>query len=476
MSTSRITRLLACLLSLYSGVPASADEPSLAGSWQGIIKVAGQELPVVFEIEDAGRGQWKGSLLSPSQTDQPIPLTSVTLNDRDVFISVDYIGGYYKGRLNASGRAIRGDWTQGTFTVSLPLDFSEKAFAYERPQTPKEPFPYTSEKVAFANPLGKNQLGGTLTFPTNPINPLPAVILISGSGPQDRDETIAGHKPFAVIADYLTRRGIAVLRYDDRGVGESTGTFEYGTTLDFATDAFAAVDYLKSRREIDPARIGLLGHSEGGIIAPIVATKREDIAFLVLLAGPGLRGDLTLLTQSKAIGQASGLITEFIEMNQQFSKAVFDLLTQPNPDLAAVQALGTKFEAEAKKLADQDADKLADLGPIIGQQLKMIESPWFSNFLTLDPAEYLRKVSCPVLAINGAKDLQVIADIHLPAIEGALKSNPQSSSKNVIRSLPGLNHLFQKATTGLPSEYPQIEETISPPVLTLIGDWIESLR
>ncbi|MCB1228908.1 MAG: alpha/beta fold hydrolase [Verrucomicrobiae bacterium] len=469
------TRLLVAaglLLSIGSSLSAGDEkgENSLAGTWQGVIAIGGKEIPVVFEISSDGRNGWKGHLLSPSQTDQKIPLSLIDYHDRDLNLAAEIIGGSFRGKMTSSGRSIRGDWTQGGFTVPLDLDFSEEAFAYDRPQTPKPPFPYVTEEVSFPNPLGKNELAGTLSFPEKPISPLPAVVLITGSGPQDRDETIAGHKPFAVIADYLTRRGIAVLRYDDRGVGKSTGTFEYGTTMDFATDAWAAVEYLKTRSEIDPEKIGLLGHSEGGLIAPIVAAKREGIAFLVLLAGPGLRGDQTLLTQSKAIGEAAGLKPEMLQLSQQFSKAVYELLTQPNPDLSRVQELGEKFEEEARKLNSEDLEALNQLGPMLEQQMKMIESPWFSNFLAIDPAEYLRQVTCPVLALNGKKDLQVIADLQLPAIEAALPSG-----KRTVRALPDLNHLFQKAETGLPGEYAAIDETISPTVLKIIGDWIESL-
>lgn len=462
------TLVLFALFLLAAPVQANDDDlPTLDGSWQGVIAIAGQELPVVFEISDDGLGDWKGHMLSPSQTDQQIPLTSVSFHDREVTILVEYVGGSYRGKLAASGRSIRGDWKQGALEVSLDLDRHEKPFAYERPQTPKAPFPYPVEKVKFPNSLAKLSLAGTLSLPKDRVSPAPAVVLVSGSGPQDRDETIAGHKPFAVIADYLARRGVAVLRYDDRGVGESEGTFEFGTTLDFATDAWAAVEFLKSRPEIDPEKIGLIGHSEGGLIAPIVSTKREGIAFLVLLAAPCLPGDQTLLSQSKAVGEASGLSSEMLALNQQFSQAVFDLMTQPNPDLEKVRDLGARFEKEAKELSADDAKALENLGPILQQQLSMLESPWFMNFLNLDPAEYFRKVTCPVLALNGELDLQVLADLHLPAIEAAVPKGLVTT-----RRLSGLNHLFQKAETGLPAEYATIEETISPGVLTNIGDWI----
>ena len=471
---SRLTDL--SLLVLLGLPPLHAADPTLEGNWKGTIEVLGKEIPVRFEFENAGGGKLTGIMLSPSQTDARIPVTAVSLFDRKVDIAVDFVGGNYEGRMSANGETIRGEWTQAASTVELELERSDEAFAYDRPQTPKPPFPYESHEVRFANSLGKNQLAGTLTVPRNPVNPVPAVVLVTGSGPQDRDETIAGHKPFAVIADYLTRKGIAVLRYDDRGVGDSTGNFEFATTLDFATDAWAAVEFLKDRKDIDPKRIGIIGHSEGGIVAPIVATKRDDVAFLILLAAPGLRGDLTLLTQTKAIGEASGLRPELVTLNQQFLKSVYGILTEPDPDLAQLQTLGTNFEKEVKQLAGSDLPALAQIGPLIEQQMKMIESPWFARFLALDPAEYLAQVSCPVLALNGERDLQVLADQHLPVIEATLAANPNAATGTVIEEIPGTNHLFQRADTGLPGEYSQIEETISPSVLKKIADWIGRLR
>jgi len=285
---------------------------------------------------------------------------------------------------------------------------------------------------------------------------------------------MAGHKPFAVIADYLTRRGIAVLRYDDRGVGQSTATFEYGTTMDFATDAYAAVEWLKAQADIDPDQIGLIGHGEGGIVAPIVATKRDDIAFIVMLAGAGLRGDKTLLSQNKALGEAADLPPEFIQLSYQFSSAVYEALNAPEPDLARIQRMGAEFEKRAKTLDLKDLEKIAgaaDFGEFWANQLKMIESHWFRNFVKLDPGEYLQKVTCPVLVLNGDQDLQMIAEFQVPAIEGHLATAGNTRVETHV--LKGLNHLFQRCDTGLPNEYPLIEETMANSVLKLMANWIE---
>ena len=302
-------------------------------------------------------------------------------------------------------------------------------------------------------------MAATLTIPQGK-GPFPAVVLITGSGPQDRDETLLGHKPFLVLSDYLTRQGIAVLRADDRGVGKSTGVFANATTADFATDTEAGIAYLKTRPEIDPHKIGLVGHSEGGVIAPMIAARNPDVAFIVMMAGTGVRGDEVLVAQSEAIAVASG----------------------QNPDQAAKDA--TK-EREMLKLVETEKDptalekelkeKMAGDVPAgqIGMQITQLTSPWFRYFLTYDPATALRKVTCPVLAINGEKDKQVLPSQNLPPIRKALE---QAGNKRFeVDELPGLNHLFQSSKTGSPGEYAQIEETISPVALEKIATWILKL-
>ncbi len=459
------------------GILAAADlesPHSIAGTWVGMLKVNGSEMPLVFTFKELRDKQLSGILLSPQQSQLEIPIEQVSLKERELKLMVASAGGSYVGKLSPKSRKIRGEWTQGGYTLPLDLEFRKDGFEMKRPQTPGKNPPYIIEEVRFPNKLGGNVLDGTLTLPKNPMKAPSAVVLVSGSGPQDRDETLYGHKPFQVIADYLTRRGIAVLRYDDRGVGGSTGEFQYGTHMDFATDAAAAVAYLKTRKEIDPKKIGIIGHSEGGMIAPIVATKfPNDVAFIVMLAGPAVRGDLTILTQSQAIGIASGFPKSLIELNRQFSRALFDLLLANNPDPIKVQELGEKFEREVGKLTNVDGELLAHLGETIKQQLEGFDQPWLPNFIKYDPGPVLEKVQCPVLALNGEKDLQVLAAVHLPEIEKRLKSNKNSQTRS--QELKGLNHLFQKCDTGLPTEYGKIEETFSPAALKLIFDWIKEV-
>ena len=340
---------------------------------------------------------------------------------------------------------------------------------------PKKPYPYREVEVSYPNKSAGISLAGTLTLPPGP-GPFPAVVLITGSGAQDRDESLMGHKPFLVLADYLTRRGVAVLRSDDRGVGGSTGDHTKATSADFATDAEAAVAFLKAQKGINPAKIGLMGHSEGGLIAPIVAAKDpKGVAFLVLLAGPGVPGDEILALQSVLMMKAAGMDAKTVDESSAVAKKMYAAIRTEKDEAAAQKAL----EAIAKaSLATLSPDDLKKLGPdpmaAVQAQFKTLQSPWFRYFLTYDPRPTLAKVKCPVLAINGEKDLQVAPGQNLLEIAKALKT---AGNRDVTtRELPGLNHLFQSSKTGSIAEYATIEETFNPEALKLIGDWITSRK
>jgi uncharacterized protein len=328
----------------------------------------------------------------------------------------------------------------------------------KRPQNPKKPYPYHEEEVIFESRESGIKLSGTLTFPESG-GPFPAVVLISGSGAQDRNEELMGHKPFLVLSDYLTRHGIAVLRFDDRGVGGSTTGSSGDTTDNFAIDVMGGTSYLKTRKEIDSKNIGLIGHSEGGMIAPLVAAKSSDIAFIVMMAGTGVPGEDILKLQGELIMRANGAPEEMIKENARVQKVMLDIIK-------------TTTDKEIAKEKIREA--LSDLGPgkldAIQTQLYTTMSPWMRFFINFDPKTALEKVKCPVLALNGEKDLQVSPAQNLPEIEKALIAGKNKDYK--IIELPGLNHLFQTCKTGSVAEYAQIEETISPNVLELITSWI----
>lgn len=429
-----------------------ADPPPVAGAWEGVIKVQGLiPLRLQFVLAADKEGKLGGTMRSPDQSDKEGPLEAVTAADGRLDLRLPGNRGRFTGTLSADGKTAKGEWKQGGQTFPITLKWAAKLAERRRPQTPKPPYPYRSEDVAFPNPAGGGHtLAGTLTLPPGP-GPFPAAVLVSGSGPQDRDESIMGHKPFLVLADHLTRRGIAVLRFDDRGVGKSGGTFVGATSADFATDAHAAVRYLLGRKEIDPKRVGIVGHSEGGVIGPLVAAAHPaDVGFLVLLAGPGLPGEVVGRTQVRDMFRAEGMDEKALKGVLALNALSLAALKRPWHDPRPVLA------AAAGGLAGAAKDRWRPKPP---------GDPWLRFFVGYDPAPTLAKVRCPVLALNGEKDLQVAAKDNLAAIKAAC---PQAD----CRELPGLNHLFQPCATGGLGEYAEIETTLDPSVLEAVAEWI----
>ena len=428
------------------------------GTWIGTLDAAGQALRLVFHIERDESGDLSGTLDSPDQGAYGLRLSTVKEENGAVRFAIASLVGEYTGRVSEDGSGLEGQWAQGGASFPLDLERTDEAtLAPERPQEPKPPFPYEAADLEFDNPEAGVRLAGTLTIPAGD-PPHPAVVLISGSGPQDRDETVFAHRPFLVLADYLTRRGIAVLRYDDRGIGESTGDFRAATTPDFASDALAAVAYLKTRSEVAPDRIGLLGHSEGAIVAPMAANQSDDVTFAVLLACTGVDGRDLLVMQAMAINRAAGVSEAETEQRSVVQKRLLDVVAEAeNDSLAAEQARAIMAEAGLT-------------GEAAEAQVRALLSPWMKYFLVYDPIPELLEMSIPVLALNGEKDTQVPPSQNFGPVEAALREggNPDVTAE----VLPGLNHLFQTAETGSPTEYAGIEETMSPLALEMIADWI----
>ena len=447
---------------------ASIYSQDISGEWNGILKVQGMQLRLIFHISanDAG---YTGTLDSPDQGAKGLPLSSVEFSDSSIIINADKLGLEYSGKLESEER-INGTFKQAgqSFPLELTREVPEKE-VIRRPQEPVKPYPYIEEEVRFAGGDSGVTLAGSLTFPQNGTK-FPAVILITGSGQQNRNEELMGHKPFLVLADYLTRNGIAVLRYDDRGTAESTGEFKSATSLNFTYDVLSAIKYLKTRKEIESDKIGLIGHSEGGLIAPIAAVKSDDVSFIVLMAGPGTPGEKILLQQNEIIAKLSGMSEEKIKSQLENVKGVFDIVVNTeNTD-----TLKTKLKHYINKRIDEhkiEVPASMNKEELISLQLSQLSSPWMKYFLSYDPAVNLRKVKCPVLAINGSKDVQVLPE-NLKIIESALN---EGGNKNVtIKEFPGLNHLFQECSTGLMNEYSTIEQTISPEALREISGWIKN--
>jgi fermentation-respiration switch protein FrsA (DUF1100 family) len=437
--------------------PKPAKPSDIDGAWLGTLEVgAGIKLRVVFHIVNTDSGL-VATMDSPDQGMNGLPTTKTTRDGTKLKIGVQKLSGAFEGTIDLDTNSIVGTWTQG---AEMPLVLHRLKYQSElelrRPQNPTKPYPYHDEDVSYENKLQSDTLAATITIPPGK-GPFPAVVLITGSGPQDRDESLLGHKPFLVLSDYLTRHGIAVLRADDRGTAKSTGDFATATTADFATDTEAAIAYLKTRPEIDPRKIGLIGHSEGGIIAPMIAARNPDVAFIVMMAGSGVPGDEILVAQVQAIAESSGKTHEEAVKTAAQQREILALVKSEKDPAVLEKVLKEKLSGEG-------------LDAQAGIEIKALTSPWFRYFMAYDPATALRKVTCPVLAINGEKDMQVPPKQNLPAIRKALE---QAGNKHFeVDELPGLNHLFQTAKTGSPAEYASIEETISPVALDKMSTWI----
>lgn len=474
MSTFRgvlATTSTVILITLFAAPPVRAQaigSHTIEGSWQGTLQGM---LRIVVHVKRGEGGALAGTLDSPDQGAMGLPLDSLAFAGDSLRFELRVARGAYAGRMSTDGAEIAGQWSQGGFTLPLTLRRQETPIEMRRPQEPKRPYPYAEDTVRVQNREGGVSLAGTLTLPAFR-GPFPCAVLVTGSGPEDRDETVFGHRPFLVLADHLTRQGIAVLRLDDRGVGGSSGRFATATTEDFASDVLAAVRFLKTRREIDAKRIGLVGHSEGGLIAPIAAVRSKDIAFLVLMAGPGLPGEEVLYAQGALIARAQGASEEYIAAQRRLQERLFAVIKDEADTAVAVRRIREAFGDYVAVLPDEQRRAIGDGQAIVESQVRLLRSPWFRYFLTHDPRPTLRRVRVPVLALNGEKDLQVPPRENLAAIEAALGSG--GNRDVTVKELPGLNHLFQTATTGAVTEYARIEETIAPAALEEMSRWILS--
>jgi pimeloyl-ACP methyl ester carboxylesterase len=456
-------------LLFVSYLPAVGQQ--VTGDWHGLLDIPGSPLRLAFHIKQDSNA-YSATMDSPDQSAYGIPVTSTRYENRTLSLTVTPLSIEYTGILQGDS-IIRGTFRQAgqTFALNLTRKPVRKP-ALVRPQEPVPPYPYKEEEVAFFNNVDSITLAGTITLPPDG-GPFTAVVLISGSGPQDRNEQIMGHRPFLVLADHLTRLGIAVLRFDDRGTGKSTGNFATTTTLHFTRDVQAAIDYLKTRKEINHERIGLIGHSEGGLVAPMVATTSQDVAFIAMLAGPGIRGKELIVLQSELINRVMGLKEELIEGSRAVNERVFDIVLTT----ARVDSLRSRLTNYLRQAVKEYPHILAQSGmtedAFVSMQASALSSPWMQAFIRHDPAPVLEKVKCPVLALFGEKDLQVPPNPNAEAVTEALKRG--GNTKGTVKVLPGLNHLFQEAHTGSPSEYGVIEQTMSPIALNALSSWMQGL-
>lgn len=475
--------LAACVLSVQAQQPAPTPSPTptatpvgtaqpvntgIAGTWLGVLDV-GLKLRLGLKVQQQADGKLTAQLDSLDQAAHDLPINSISVEDGLVRFMATALKLSYEGKLTADGFEIIGELKQGTSTFPVTFKRIQQLPALARAQDPKKPYPYTEEEVSYENTTDKVKLAGTLTLPPSKA-PVPAVILITGSGAQDRNETIMGHRPFLVLADHLTRRGIAVLRVDDRGMGGSSKGAATATSENYAGDVLAGIAYLKTRKEINPNQIGLIGHSEGGVIAPIAAAKSKDVAFIIMMAGLGQTGRDAILMQNDLLTRAAGAPPDVTVKIRKIFEQLFDVLKGEQDNTIAERRMRAVIDAELATMTDEQKKSFASVQRTMNTQMSMYLSNWFRFFLLIDPAPYLERVNVPVLALVGEKDLQVPPKENLDLIEAALKKGGNKNYTVVL--LPGLNHLFQTSKTGLPSEYGEIEETISPTALQTMSDWI----
>ena len=459
--------VLVAWIALFAPIVAHADIPTLEGAWQGSLQGM---MRLVIHIDRSPSGGLTGKMDSPDQGAMGLPIDTLIFANDSLRFTMRRIGGEYVAKLVAAD-SLDGMWRQTGMALPLALKRGGTIALPKRPQEPTRPLPYDTVAVAFDNRAAAGvRLAGTLTLPRGE-GPFACALLITGSGPEDRDEAVFGHRPFLVLADHLTRNGIAVLRVDDRGVAGSTGRFADATSDDFASDAAAAVGYLRTRKEIDPKRIGLIGHSEGGLIAPLVVTRTKGVAFVVLMAGPGIPGDSTLVLQSAALRRSIGVSDAALQAEMAVSRRLYARIVAGD-SLGAAREGQTLVHMQIAALSDAQRAAIGDPDSVGATVVRQLSSPWMRFFIGYDPRPALQKMRCPALAINGEKDLQVLPKENLAAIQAAFTAGGNRNA--TVKELPGLNHLFQSCRSCTIAEYGQLEETIAPSALDEMTRWIRA--
>ncbi|MCT4665040.1 MAG: alpha/beta fold hydrolase [Flavobacteriales bacterium] len=455
---------LAC--SLLAFLSLNAQE--LRGLWKGDLVYGDQEIPLLFTFPE---GDEKGYVESPTQTTEKYEITKFTLDDGAISIEVKSLGSKFEGFVEQG--IIEGEIFQGGMTFPMELVSTTMDEVYPRPQTPKAPFEYQVEELKIPGAEKEITLAGTLTLPKAETYKNLA-ILITGSGPQNRDEELMYHKPFMVIADYLTKNGTAVFRYDERGVGESSGDFSTATSFDFGADVLAIVDHFSKDKRFQNASIGLIGHSEGGMIAPYVSNKNKNIKYIVLMAGTGAEGYEVILDQQSRILKAQGKHSDQdIKTMEQVGRRIFEYFKK-NKDSKNIEKNLKEYIREMYEAHKTVMVPMGATAEMMAESTtKQYLSNWFREMLFYNPGPVLEMLQVPTLVLQGSKDLQVSEELNIPIIKNALK---KSSVPHKIQVFESLNHLFQHCETGSVEEYIQIEQTISPEVLEVMSEWISNTK
>jgi uncharacterized protein len=452
---------------------SNAQTKDITGLWEGKLNV-GVDLRVVFHFTKNDDGSYKATMDSPDQNAKGIPCNKVTVSGDSVITEISIAQAVYKAVV-VNDSTLSGKFEQAGRSLHLTAKHVEKVSpSVGRKQTPTPPFNYNTDDVVYYNADSTLHFGATFTYPKAG-GPFTTAMLITGSGQQDRDETILNHKPFAVIADYLTNNGLAVLRVDDRAVGKTSfGNVSNATSADFAKDVEAGLAYLNTRKEINKTKIGLIGHSEGGLIADIVGSRNKNISFIIMLAGPGVDGATVLAGQTETILVASGGSKEAAAAYKSLYQKIIGNSKEKDTAIAITKSMDDyrqwKKTTDPKIVDTLEMNNDAEVLKAIRQMIKQFSVPWFRYFFEADPADYIRQLQCKVLALAGSKDLQVLPEQNLTAIENALAKS--KSKKYEMIELPGLNHLFQHCNTCTIQEYGQLEETFAPEVLDIMLNWL----
>lgn len=433
------------------------------GNWKGELMIQGQVLPLLFEIQK-DKTNWSAFMISPAQSNTKFPVTTISVREDSIFIDVRNIGLSYHGV--KKGDIIEGKFKQGAFETTMNLskygNLEKPISALVRSQVVSPPYSYDTLAVRIRNDFDNITLAGTLTFPKKK-GQYPAVLLLTGSGPQNRDEELFGHKPFRILADYLTRNGIVVLRVDDRGVAESTGNFENSTIENFSKDAISAFNYLKKMPQVDKRRVGIIGHSEGALIAELLAGQHlPDLGFIGLLAGPSFSIDKMMVEQLYAVGKAAGISESELSKARVINTRNFEIVKSELPTAEAYQQLVDNMLKTGIRADNKQMER----------ELLTMLAPAYRYFMRIEPEKYIENITIPVFAAFGTLDVQVPSDLNVKSLHNHLPKNTQT----VLKEYDGMNHLFQKAETGQLSEYAKIEETINPQVMKDLATWIKGLK
>lgn len=467
--------IAAFVCSVFSLIQAQNDNSiKFESFWEGKLNIQSFTVQITLKIFRNGDGS-RGALLDiPDLNGINMKVGSLIITSDSLKFEVPMLLSSYSGQLDKSALSANGVFKRSLKSFPLELIKVDRPTELKRmrPQTPAKPFSYNEEEITFENKTTNISLTGTFTYPKEGTD-FPAVVLVSGSGPQDRDETFFDHKPFLVIADFLTRKGFAVLRYDDRGFGKSKGIFKGATSKDFAEDALSAVEYLKSRKETNKNKIGIMGHSEGGLIATMCAARSKSVSFIVLLAGTGVPGKDLLVRQDQLLGKSEGKSEREINITTEIDKLLYEIMASDIDSANAVNKAKEVIEKYTASLSEEEKKSPELEKNAMAVNIEQSAGPWFRFFLRYDPRIDLEKLKIPVLALNGEKDIQVDPKQNLPEIKKSL--DKAENKKHKIVELQGLNHLFQSVKIGTTSEYKDLDETFSVKALEIINEWLQKI-